>query len=50
MEICKQQSDIQMRHLPAVDRGKRLVREGGDSSVAKRGFDWYQDVGKSEDA
>jgi len=24
--------------------------EGEDSSVEKRGFDWYQDVVKSEDA
>jgi len=23
MEICKQQSEIEMRHLPAVDRLKR---------------------------
>jgi len=23
MEICKQQSEIKMRHLPAVDRFKR---------------------------
>jgi len=24
MEICKQQGEIKMRHLPAVDRFKRL--------------------------
>jgi len=26
MEICKQQSDIKMSHLPAVDRFKRYGR------------------------
>jgi len=26
MEICKQQSEIKMRHLPAVDRFKRYGR------------------------
>jgi len=26
MEICKQQSKIEMRHLPAVDRFKRYGR------------------------
>jgi len=26
MEICKQQSEIEMRHLPAVDRFKRYGR------------------------
>jgi len=26
MEICKQQSEIKMRHLPAVDRFKRFER------------------------
>jgi len=26
MEICKQQSEIKMRHIPAVDRLKRYGR------------------------
>jgi len=26
MEICKQQSEIEMRHLPAVNRFKRYGR------------------------
>jgi len=26
MDICKQQSEIKMRHLPAVDRFKRYGR------------------------
>jgi len=29
MEICKQQSEIEMRHLPAVDRLKRYGRKSG---------------------
>jgi len=29
MEICKQQSEIKMRHLTAVDRLKRYGRESG---------------------
>jgi len=29
MEICKQQNEIEMRHLPAVDRFKRYGRKSG---------------------
>jgi len=29
MEICKQQSEIKVRHLPAVDRFKRYGRVRG---------------------
>jgi len=30
METCKQQSEIIMRHLPAVDRFKRCATYGGN--------------------
>jgi len=34
MEICKQQSETKMRHLPAVDRFKRYGRYcGRDQSI-----------------
>jgi len=29
MEICKQKSEIKIRHLPAVDRFKRYGRKSG---------------------